>query len=62
MSSYPFSNAPDRKHAEEAGRYFRYMAEFVGFDKDDADAIRQSSIIIEKYLPGIIGRFYTNLL
>jgi nitrite reductase/ring-hydroxylating ferredoxin subunit len=62
MSSYPVSNAPDRKTAEEAGRYFRYMAEFVGFDQSDADAIRQSSIIIEKYLPGIIGRFYTNLL
>lgn len=62
MSSYPVSNAPDRKNAEEAGRYFRYMAEFVGFDQSDADAIRQSSVIIEKYLPGIIGRFYTNLL
>ena len=62
MSSYPVSNAPDRKNAEEAGRYFRYMAEFVGFDQADAEAIRQSSIIIEKYLPGIIGRFYTNLL
>jgi hypothetical protein len=62
MSSYPVSNAPDRKNAEEAGRYFRYMAEFVGFDQADADAIRQSSVIIEKYLPGIIGRFYTNLL
>ncbi len=52
MSSYPVSNAPDRKNAEEAGRYFRYMAEFVGFDQNDADAIRQSSIIIEKYLKG----------
>jgi nitrite reductase/ring-hydroxylating ferredoxin subunit len=62
MSSYPVSNAPDRKNAEDAGRYFRYMAEFVGFGQDDADAIRESSIIIEKYLPGIIGRFYTNLL
>jgi nitrite reductase/ring-hydroxylating ferredoxin subunit len=62
MSSYPVSNAPDRKNAEDAGRYFRYMAEFVGFNQDDADAIRQSSLIIEKYLPGIIGRFYTNLL
>lgn len=62
MSSYPVSNAPDRKNAEDAGRYFRYMAEFVGFGQDDADAIRQSSLIIEKYLPGIIGRFYTNLL
>jgi nitrite reductase/ring-hydroxylating ferredoxin subunit len=62
MSSYPISNAPDLKKAADAGRYFRYMAEFVGFDQNDADAIRQSSFIIEKYLPSIIGRFYTNLL
>lgn len=62
MSSYPVSNAPDRKSAEDAGRYFRYMAEFVGFTEEDGEAIRQSSLIIEKYLPGIIGRFYTNLL
>jgi len=62
MSNYPISNAPDRKNAEDAGRYFRYMAEFVGFGQDDANSIRQSSFIIEKYLPGIIGRFYTNLL
>ena len=48
--------------AKEAGRYFRYMAEFVGFTDDDADAIRQSGLIIEKHLPAIIGNFYTNLL
>jgi len=48
--------------ASEAGRYFRYMAEFVGFTQDDSDAIRQSGLIIEKHLPAIIGNFYTNLL
>ena len=47
---------------EESGRYFRYMAEFVGFSDEDARAIRQSSLVIEKHLPEIIGRFYTNLL
>jgi nitrite reductase/ring-hydroxylating ferredoxin subunit/hemoglobin-like flavoprotein len=48
--------------AEEAGRYFRYMAEFVGFTDADAKAIRQSALVIEKHLPEIIGHFYTNLL
>jgi 3-phenylpropionate/trans-cinnamate dioxygenase ferredoxin subunit len=48
--------------ADEAGRYFRYMAEFVGFTKNDSDAIRESGLIIEKHLPAIIGNFYTNLL
>jgi nitrite reductase/ring-hydroxylating ferredoxin subunit/hemoglobin-like flavoprotein len=47
---------------EEAGRYFRYMAEFVGFTEHDAKAIRQSALVVEKHLPDIIGRFYTNLL
>lgn len=47
---------------EEAGRYFRYMAEFVGFTAEDAAAIRASALIIEKHLPEIIGNFYTNLL
>lgn len=48
--------------AKEAGRYFRYMAEFVGFTQDDEFAIQQSGLIIEKHLPAIIGNFYTNLL
>ena len=48
--------------AKEAGRYFRYMAEFVGFTQDDESAIQQSGLIIEKHLPAIIGNFYTNLL
>ena len=47
---------------DDAGQYFRYMAEFVGFTSDDSDAIRASGLIIEKHLPVIIGNFYTNLL
>jgi nitrite reductase/ring-hydroxylating ferredoxin subunit len=50
------------KDTGEAGRYFRYMAEFVGFSDEDAQAIRKSGLVIEKHLPEIIGRFYTNLL
>ena len=34
--------------AQEAGQYFRYMAEFVGFTQNDAEAIHESGLIIEK--------------
>jgi nitrite reductase/ring-hydroxylating ferredoxin subunit len=38
------------------------MAEFVGFTQDDAQAITESGLIIEKYLPEIVSQFYTHLL
>lgn len=62
MSMEPKPFMPDQQEVEDAGRYFRYMAEFVGFGPEDADAIRRSGLIVEKHLPAIIGRFYTNLL
>lgn len=62
MDSTPKPFIPDRSDIEQAGQYFRYMAEFVGFTEQDAKAIRESGLIVEKYLPDIIGRFYTNLL
>jgi nitrite reductase/ring-hydroxylating ferredoxin subunit len=51
-----------KRGAEDAGRYFRYMAEFVGFTQDDTNAIQESGLIIEKYLPEIVSQFYTHLL
>lgn len=60
--SFPTPQIPTQRGSEESGRYFRYMAEFVGFTDDDALAIRQSSLVIEKHLPRIIADFYTNLL
>ena len=48
--------------SSDAGQYFRYMSEFVGFTPDDADAIKETSLIIEKYIPEIVGRFYSQLL
>ena len=48
--------------SEDAGLYFKHMSDFVGFTEADAEAIRQSALIIEKHLPAIIGSFYTNLL
>lgn len=48
--------------AADAGAYFRYMTQFVGFNTDDAHAIRSSALIVEKYIPQIVADFYTNLL
>ncbi|MCC6457208.1 MAG: Rieske 2Fe-2S domain-containing protein [Caldilineaceae bacterium] len=46
----------------EAGRFFRYMAEYVGFTPVDAEVIHQTRSIIAKYLPEIVSDFYTHLL
>ena len=35
-----------KRGAEDSGRYFRYMADFVGFTEADAEAIKD----FEKYL------------
>ena len=46
----------------DAGRYFRHMAQFVGFTEDDAAAIKDSQLIIEKHIPEIVADFYDHLL
>ncbi len=51
-----------KQGAEDSGRYFRYMAEFVGFTPDDADTILQTKPLVEKHLPEIVAKFYTHLL
>jgi nitrite reductase/ring-hydroxylating ferredoxin subunit len=51
-----------QRGAADAGKYFRQMVEFVGFTPDDAAAIRESSLVIEKYIPSIVADFYTHLL
>jgi len=62
MSQVATQNETVKRGAEDAGRYFRYMAEFVGFTQAHADAIKESRYIIEKYIPDIVAQFYTNLL
>jgi 3-phenylpropionate/trans-cinnamate dioxygenase ferredoxin component len=47
---------------DDSGSYFRSMADFVGFTQEDAEAIRDTGLIVEKYLPEIVSRFYTHLL
>lgn len=48
--------------ADDAGRYFQYMADFVGLSEEDDRAIRQTASIIEHHLPEIVSRFYSHLL
>jgi nitrite reductase/ring-hydroxylating ferredoxin subunit/hemoglobin-like flavoprotein len=51
-----------KRGAEDAGRYFEYMAEFIGFTDADAEAIQRTKPIIEKHLPEIVTKFYAHLL
>lgn len=53
---------PATTPTSEPGRYFRYMADFVGFTADDEQAIVESKPLIEKHLPGIVSDFYDHLL
>ena len=48
--------------ASEAGRYFRHMAQFVGFSEVDAAAIKESQLVIEKFIPSFVSQFYDHLL
>jgi nitrite reductase/ring-hydroxylating ferredoxin subunit len=56
------SNKRSLQGSPDSGKYFRYMAEFVGFCEQDAAAVRETRFIVEKYLPKMIGEFYAQLL
>ncbi len=51
-----------KRGAEDSGKYFRYMAEFVGFTEEDVQAIQQTRPLLEKHLPEIVGAFYSHVL
>lgn len=51
-----------KRGAPDSGQYFRQMMDFVGFTRQDAAAIRESSLVIEKHIPNIVADFYTHLL
>src|SRR6478735_5972298 len=61
-SQSPHSTALTPQEVAEAGTFFRYMAEYVGFTPDDAAVIRQTRPIIAKHQPDIVSDFYTHLL
>lgn len=48
--------------SKDAGKYFRYMAEFVGFTSTDEQAIVKTKPIVEKHLARIVSEFYEHLL
>lgn len=51
-----------KRGSPDAGKYFRYMAEFVGFTREDEQAIVRTKPIVEKHLPQIVSDFYEHLL
>lgn len=51
-----------KRGAVDAPRYFRFMADFVGFAPGDAQTIRETRSVVEKHLPTIIAEFYAQLL
>ncbi len=62
MSTVGQQRIATKQGAEDAGKYFRYMSEFVGFTAADADTIRQTKPAVEKHLPDIVSKFYSHLL
>src|SRR5512132_853717 len=55
-------NIAAKQGAADSGRYFQYMAQFVGFSAADAETIQQTKPIIEKHLPELVTQFYSHLL
>jgi nitrite reductase/ring-hydroxylating ferredoxin subunit len=51
-----------KRGAADAGRYFQFMSEFIGFTPQDAATIRETRFIIEKYIPTIVADFYSQVL
>jgi len=51
-----------KRGAADAGQYFNYMADFVGFTDEDRQAVNETRFIIEKHIPAIVARFYTQLM
>jgi len=51
-----------KRGSADAGKYFNYMVDFVGFTDQDRQAIKETRYIIEKHIPAVVGRFYIQLL
>src|SRR5512135_805641 len=62
MATLPNENMRAKQGAEDAVRYFQYMAQFVDFNEADAETIRQTKPIVEKHLPELVTKFYSHLL
>ena len=62
MVSQPTVDVNAKRGAEDAGRYFKYMGEFIGLSAKDEETIKRTAPIIEKHLPEIVAKFYSHLL
>jgi nitrite reductase/ring-hydroxylating ferredoxin subunit len=62
MSTISTQEEKIKRGAEDSWTYFKYMTEFVGFTEEDAQAIHDSGLIIEKHLPHIVAEFYAHIL
>lgn len=51
-----------KRGAADACRYFDFMAQFVDFKPEHAEAIRATRFVVEKHIPDIVADFYTHLL
>ena len=51
-----------KRGAADAGRYFEFMAQFVDFEPDHAEAIRATRAIVEQHIPEIVADIYAQLL
>ena len=52
----------DSSAAPDAGRYFAFMSDFIGFTPEQEETIRDTRLVIEKHIPAMIGEFYAQLL
>jgi len=62
METFTNQNMAAKQGAQDSGRYFQYMAQFVDFNEADAETIKQTRPIVEKHLPELVTRFYSHLL
>ena len=51
-----------KRGAADAGQFFRYVAQFIGFTEEHAATIRETRFIIEKHIPAIVAGFYAQVL
>lgn len=62
MSATVSQSVVFKRGAPDSGRYFRYMAQFVGLTPEDEAIIGETKPLIEKHLPEIVAKFYAHLL
>ena len=62
MTTITSQDIARKRGAEDSGRYFKYMAEFVGFTGEDEEVIKQTKPLIEQHLPTMVSSFYAHLL